>query len=445
MGNQRSKTLSFGLDDVAKALAEGEKALHPMLREQLSQHVGSYNKLPEEVRAFIEVVNDSYKEMDDELSSLETSLQQSSRERRQASDALQAVFRAMPDLLMRLDSAGRVIDMRGDEQGDNPLRQAQLRHMASSYLPEPVQEPFQQAFERVRKRGEMEQIDFVAERDEPCHYEARLMSVGNGEVLVLMRDITSRVEAERSRARHAEQQARTEAMSQFAYIASHDLRAPLRAIENLATWIEEDIGDHVEGDTKEHLQLLRKRVTKMDRLLEGLLEYSRVGRAGVALEDVDTGELVRGIADMLGPPAGFTIVAAEGLPKLRTARDPLERVLLNLITNAIKHHDRDEGRIEIRSLDEPKHVTFRVIDDGPGIPADQRERAFEMFQTVHGKKTDGAGMGLALIRRIVENASGTIVVKDRSPRGCVFEFTWPKTWRREESRSSWLPPSKPGR
>lgn len=441
MSNPRSKTLTFGADELAAALAGEEQRLHPLLREQVKAAFGAFKDVPAELRAFVDVINKTYKETEEELGALETSLEHSTRERRQASDALQAVIRAIPDLLLRLDTAGRVIDKRGGEQQDNPLSSAQLRHMASSYLPTEMQEPFRLAFERVRREGASEQVDYaIGAEDIRRYYEARIMPVGNGEVLVLVRDNTSRVEAERARAREAEEQARAEAMSQFAYIASHDLRAPLRAIDNLATWIEEDLGDEVEGESKEHLQLLRKRVQRMDNLLEGLLEYSRVGRAGVALEDVDVGDLVSGISDMLGPPEGFTIVAKGLLPMLHTARDPLERVMLNLITNAVKHHDKAQGRIEVASEDQGDHWIFRVVDDGPGIPSKQRERAFEMFQTLHRKKADGAGMGLALIKRIVENAMGTITLRDGDPRGCVFEFTWPKTWRKA-TRGSWTPPA----
>ena len=444
MSNPRSKTLTFGADELAAALAGEEQRLHPLLRDQVKAAFGAYKDVPDHLRGFIDVVNKTYKETEEELGALETSLEHSTRERRQASDALQAVIKALPDLLLRLDTAGRVIDKRGGDQQHNPLSGAQLRHMASAYLPEITQEPFRQAFERVRRDGAMERIDYAVGADDlRRYYEARIMPVGNGEVLLLVRDDTSRVEAERARAREAEEQARAEAMSQFAYIASHDLRAPLRAIDNLATWIEEDLGDEVEGESKEHLQLLRKRVQRMDNLLEGLLEYSRVGRAGVTLEDVDVADLVAGIADMLGPPEGFAIVAEGALPTLHTARDPLERVLLNLITNAVKHHDQSEGRIEVVGDEKDDYWVFRVSDDGPGIPQKQRERAFEMFQTLHRKKTDGAGMGLALIKRIVENAMGTITLRDREPRGCVFEFTWPKVWRKA-TRGSWIPPANEG-
>jgi len=440
MSNPRSKTLTFGADDLAAALAGDEGRLHPLLREQVKKSFGSYKEVPEPIRGFVDIVNTTYKDTEEELGALETSLEHSTRERRQASDALQAIISAIPDLLLRLDNAGRVIDKRGGEQEDNPLSGASLRHMAASYLPEAARGPFNHAFERVRREGAMEQLDYgVGAEGARRYYEARLMPVGNGEVLVLLRDNTSRVEAERARAREAEEAARVEALSQFAYIASHDLRAPLRAIDNLATWIEEDLGDEVEGESKDHLQLLRKRVQRMDSLLGGLLEYSRVGREGVTLEDVDAKDLVEGIADMLGPPEGFTVAADDELPTLHTARDPLERVLLNLITNAVKHHDKPEGRIAVTCAESDDHFVFRVSDDGPGIPEKQRERAFEMFQTLHSKKTDGAGMGLALIKRIVENAMGTITLRDGDPRGCVFEFTWPKVWRKA-TRGSWMPP-----
>jgi signal transduction histidine kinase len=439
--SHRSKTLTYGLDELAAALGQGGKSLHPMLRKQLDKHVGGYDEVPMELRSFVDDVDRMYKATEAELGELETSLEQSTQERRQASDALQAVFGALPDLLLRLDAAGRVIDKRGDDAAGNPLRKAMLRHMASEYLPQAAQEPFRQAFDRVCKGAGMEQVDFLVDEDGPRrHYEARVLPLRNGEALVLVRDITSRVDAERARARHTQEEARAEAMSQFAYIASHDLRAPLRAIENLAGWIAEDLGDDVEGDAKSHLDLLRTRVRRMDNLLEGLLEYSRVGSTGVTLEDVDLGDVVQGIAEMLGPPEGFTIRATSEMPHLRTARDPLERVLLNLVTNAVKHHDMSTGAIEVSAEEGSEFWIIRVADDGAGIPDDQRERVFEMFQTLkRKKKVDGVGMGLALIKRIIESAGGTIRADDRQPRGAVFEFTWPKKWHRE-NRPSWAPP-----
>ncbi|MCA9620090.1 MAG: PAS domain-containing protein [Myxococcales bacterium] len=443
----RSKTLTFGLDDIAALTKRGRRGsgLHPMLLKQIEDHVdGGLSGLPEPLLDLLTAVDRTYHETDAELSELETSLHQSSRERSQASDALEALFSALPDQLLRLDDAGRLLDARGGDEG-HLLRGVKPRHLVAESVPEVAREAFRQALRRVSTAGTSERIDVVqGEGEARRHYEARLLPLRNGEVLLLVRDITDRVVAEQARAHQAQQEARADAMSQFAYIASHDLRAPLRAIANLAEWIEEDLENTPEGEAKKHIGLLRQRVERMDDLLGGLLEYSKVGREGVSLESVDVASVVHGIADLLGPPPGFTIVADASLPTLETARDPLERVLLNLITNAVKHHDLPTGRIEVAAQDRGDYYAISVRDDGPGIPEAQRERIFGMFQTFHQKKkVEGVGMGLALIKRIVESATGNIVVLDGEGRGAVFELTWPKVWRRD-GRASWMPDQAEG-
>ena len=217
-------------------------------------------------------------------------------------------------------------------------------------------------------------------------------------------------------------------LSQFAYVTSHDLRAPLRGIANLAQWIEEDLGDDLPGGVQEHLELLRGRVHRMEKLIEGILEYSRAGRLDRTVETVDTGALVREIVDLIEPPESTRVVTAPGLPVLATARLPLFQVLMNLIGNAVRHGRQDAAlvRVSARRLDGA--VEFHVEDNGPGIPERFRERVWGVFQRLEARDVvEGTGIGLAIVKKIVEGMGGTVRIGDGEgdTPGARFVFTWP--------------------
>lgn len=214
----------------------------------------------------------------------------------------------------------------------------------------------------------------------------------------------------------------------FAYVASHDLRAPLRGIRNLVEWIRDDILGSASADTVENLRLLQGRVDRLDMLLDSLLQYSRVGRGGDP-QEVDTAGLMAGMIDYLAPAPGFTIVCEGPMPVFRCRRAPLEQSLRNLIGNAIKHHDHASGRVEVSAVDLGDVVEFRIADDGPGIPERFHERVFQMFQTLKPRdQVEGSGMGLAIVKKAVETNGGAIRIESSPPRrGTVFIFTWAKS------------------
>jgi PAS domain S-box-containing protein len=216
-------------------------------------------------------------------------------------------------------------------------------------------------------------------------------------------------------------------LDQFAYVASHDLKAPLRAIEHLATWIAEDAKDVLPAASLTHLEKLRGRVKRMEKLLADLLTYSRAGRMRHTPTLVDTGVLVRDIVDTLAPPPGFTLTVEEPMPTLHTEQVPLELVLRNLIANAIKHHDRQDGHIRVAARQENGVIAFTISDDGPGIPPQFHQRIFEMFQTLQPKdQVESSGMGLAIVKKVVESAGGAVTVASAPGEGASFTFTWPK-------------------
>ncbi len=227
--------------------------------------------------------------------------------------------------------------------------------------------------------------------------------------------------------RTAEAEHKARDLEQFAYVAAHDLKAPLRAIANLASWLNEDLRDRLTPETSEQLELLRDRVKRMNALIEGLLAYSRIGRAPGSLEEVDTARLLADTIDSVAPPKGFKVKVAPGMPRLVTDRIHLGQVFANLISNAISHHDRHRGRIRVSGSDLGDRCEFDVEDDGPGIAPEYHDKVFKMFQTLKVKDFGGdTGIGLALVKKLVEEHGGSIVLVSGPGRGCRFSFTWAK-------------------
>jgi PAS domain S-box-containing protein len=251
------------------------------------------------------------------------------------------------------------------------------------------------------------------------------------------RDISDRKAVEDEREKIATELARyTRALERsnleldaFAYAASHDLKAPLRVIHNASTWIEEDLVGKLTGEMSENMNLLRSRVRRMDRLLDDLLEYSRIGREtdDSHTEAISGTVLMENIQGLISPPEGFSVDASSTLAGIEVFRMPLQQILINLISNAIKHHDKKAGHIEVSVEDIGAMFRFSVKDDGPGIPAQYHEQIFKMFQTLKPRdQVEGSGMGLAMVRKHVDVAGGELKLQSAVGQGSTFSFTWPK-------------------
>ncbi|MEL6457475.1 MAG: PAS domain S-box protein [Cyanobacteria bacterium J06621_15] len=220
---------------------------------------------------------------------------------------------------------------------------------------------------------------------------------------------------------------RNSELDQFAYVASHDLKAPLRAIANLSQWLEDDLIESLEPDNLHHLELLRQRVYRMEALINGLLQYSRVGRVKDAEEKVDVNQLLAEIINDLAPPADFTIEIKNPMPILTTKGMLLRRVFTNLIDNAITHHQGLEGKISICANDKGKCYEFCVSDDGAGISPQYHEKIFVIFQTLQARdKKESTGVGLSIVKKILETQGSSITVDSDIGKGATFCFTWHK-------------------
>ena len=240
---------------------------------------------------------------------------------------------------------------------------------------------------------------------------------------------TARDNAERAAA--AAQEAYRE-LDQFAYVASHDLKAPLRGIASLAQWIQDDIGERLSGDSAEHMRLLQGRVHRMQALIDGVLAYSRAGRTLTTPELVDSGALVREVVELQAPPAEVMIRVAPRMPSLQAERVPLQQVFMNLIGNAIKyaHAHRPDVRVEVAWRDVEDTYEFSIRENGPGIAPEYQERIWGIFQTLAPRdKVEGTGIGLSVVKKIVESRGGRAWVESGPGQGATFHFTWPKVPR----------------
>jgi signal transduction histidine kinase len=247
-------------------------------------------------------------------------------------------------------------------------------------------------------------------------------------------DVSEQVRARREEERKAEEMARlaraleasNRELDQFAYVASHDLKAPLRGIANLSQWIEDDLADRFTDESHTHMRLLRGRVHRMEALIDGILQYSRAGRTHEAPERVDTAALVDEVVDLTAPPPGVEVVIHPGMPVLHTERLPLQQVFMNLVSNAVKYAGAG-GRVEVSArADEDGVCRFTVRDNGPGIAPEYHERIFVIFQMLEARdKVEGTGIGLSIVKKMVESRGGRVWVESAPGEGAAFHFLWP--------------------
>lgn len=237
--------------------------------------------------------------------------------------------------------------------------------------------------------------------------------------------------SERKRLERSLQQAKTH-MEEFTYVASHDLKSPLRGIADLVEWVEEDLPENASPALHNNLERIKLRIARMEKLVDDLLLYARAGKHSGDMSPVDLRELIKGIIDLHPVPAGFVVNTHIDLPLITAARTPLETVLRNLFSNAIKHHDgQGEPRLDISVRAYGNNALFSFRDNGPGVPEAAQERIFRLFQTLSNNK-QSSGIGLALAKRMSESHGGHIeLVCNPGQRGVEFRVYWPRFARKD--------------
>jgi len=226
-------------------------------------------------------------------------------------------------------------------------------------------------------------------------------------------------------------------LEDFVYIVSHDLKAPLRAIIGFAEFLKEDYAEKLDAQGQDYVRRMVESAERMQQLINDLLELSRIGRYKNPYVEINAGELAQRAVEFINPPDDVKVVIAEGMPGIFCDEVRIQQVLANLITNAMKYNDKKEKKIEIgwNPHDDEGLDEFTVRDNGIGIEEKYLEKIFKIFQRLHSKDEfgGGTGVGLNIVKKIVEQHGGTIWVESKVGEGTCFHFTIRRNEDSEES------------
>jgi PAS domain S-box-containing protein len=317
----------------------------------------------------------------------------------------------------------------------------------SMLMPEPYRQMHDGYLARYRQTGEKRIIgigrEVVGLRKNgstfPMDLSVAEMHIGQRRMFTgMVRDITERKEAEEQHLRLVQElRSANEELTNFAYVVSHDLKAPLRGIGSLAGWLSTDYADKLDEEGREHMRLLISRVHRMSALIDGILQYSRIGRVKETAVAIDLEALIREVVDLLAPPENIEVVIGGGWPNIFGERTRIQQVFQNLISNAIKYIDKPEGKIRIACVENGDRWEFSISDNGPGIERRHFERIFQLFQTLAPRdQFESTGVGLALVRKILDMYGGDIWLESTVGTGTTFFFTLPISMAKKPSRGS---------
>jgi|GEM_PF-589476 len=264
------------------------------------------------------------------------------------------------------------------------------------------------------------------------NYDVHMSDRGNSELSQLARALNNM--ADLLHANFTLLKRQRDELDQFAHIVSHDIKAPLRGIDNVVTWIEEDHSFDVPPKVTEYLALIKGRVVRAENLLKGILDYARIGKEVRNKEIVDVTELVKEVTEDIPKRPGISFLIQQNMPIIATERVPLLQIFTNLISNAIKYHDKNDGFVKIYYQSNGNQYEFFVEDNGPGIDKVYHQKIFMIFQTLEARDSfESTGVGLAIVKKILDDRNLKIEIKSAPGEGSVFSFSWPKQYYDAES------------
>ena len=363
-------------------------------------------------------------------------------------DAAAAVLDSLVTHIALLDADGTIVAVnRAWRQFglDNGASAAQADSVGINYLAvcghsDPLAQDGQGAAAQAGIRAVLNGEQPLFELEYPCSGPAQtrrfLMRVtpllgARGGAVVTHDDITRRWKLEQQRSGLiAELTTANRELNDFAYVVSHDLKAPLRGISSLASWLVTDFSEKLGTEGRTHLGLIASRVKRLAALIDAILAYSRAGRSTDTRCPVALGPLVGNVVDLLAPPPHIVVVIDGVLPLLDIEAVKIQQVFQNLLSNAIDFMDKPAGRVDVACQAEAAHWHFSVADNGPGIEPRHFDRIFQLFQTLASRDTnDRTGVGLALVKKIIELEGGQVWVVSERGAGTTFHFTLPMAAR----------------
>jgi PAS domain S-box-containing protein len=365
-----------------------------------------------------------------------SSLKQTQNETHESLSLLEATLESMVDGLLVVDGYGRIKHYNKQLQvlwrmPDEALADRD-DNVALAFALTQLRDPqsFAKSLHNLYEHRELEGYGLLEFNDgRIVEYYCKPQRMGNSIVgrVWTFRDITEKHLAEQKQAALLRRVAEiNEELTHFAYVVSHDLKAPLRGIKLITEWLCADYADKLGDEAKEQLGLLQSRVARMHNLIDGVLQYSRVGRIKEDIVPVDLNELIPGVVDGIAPPEHIRVVVQPGLPVIEGERTRIMQVFQNLLGNAVKFMDKPAGEVRVACVPDGRFWRFSVSDNGPGIEAKYFDRIFRLFQTLVSRdEFESTGVGLAVVKKIVEMYGGRIWVESEVGRGCTFSFTFP--------------------
>jgi signal transduction histidine kinase len=213
-----------------------------------------------------------------------------------------------------------------------------------------------------------------------------------------------------------------QALNEYAHIVSHDLKSPLRSIHSLITFIKEDNDREFNEKTARYFTLIQEKVEKMDHLIQGILTYSKIDNVKLAKERIILMDLINSIIATIFIPSHIVVIIKDELPILTADRFRMQQLFQNLISNAVNYNDKPNGIVEIGVQEEENQYVFSIKDNGSGIEEENKIKIFQMFQSFN-KADKSTGIGLSIVRRIIENEGGKIWFDSEEGIGTTFYFT----------------------
>jgi PAS domain S-box-containing protein len=394
----------------------------------------------------IEDLASSFNEMAKNLQQTTTSVDNLNREiaeRKKVEDALRKAeekyrmqFEGALDAIFIADAETGIItdcNPAATRLADRAKSELVGQHQRILHPPEIIEGEFSRTFKEHlgEKQDQTVETQIVTKKGEirDVAVKANLLEIRGKKLLQgIFRDVTEHKQAEQRQEQLLEQLEKiNQELKDFAYIVSHDLKAPLRGISTLVKWISTDYADKFDQEGKEQMDLLLNRVERMHNLIDGILQYSRVGRVKEEKTQVNLNELVPDIVDMLAPPENITITIENELPMVECEKTRIMQVFQNLLSNAIKYMDKPRGHIRVGCVEEENCWRFSIADNGPGIEEKYFEKIFQIFQTLRPRdEVESTGVGLTVVKKIIEMYGGKIWVESVVDKGSTFLFTLPK-------------------
>jgi signal transduction histidine kinase len=227
-------------------------------------------------------------------------------------------------------------------------------------------------------------------------------------------------------ARRVQLETANKELEQFAYVAAHDLKAPLRGISNLAQWLQEDLETAVTPEMERYFALLHGRVHRMEAIINGLRQYAHATEEKGHRETIDLAPLAHELFAKTTPPDPFKLVVQTSLPPFTSEKGRLSQIIFQLFDNAVRHRERDDGRVILTAQRQDSHYHFTISDNGPGIDPRYHDKAFAIFQTLVARdEKESVGIGLALVKKLIEAQGGEIRLESAVGQGTTIRFTWP--------------------